>query len=94
MSAVSSDIASAGEHRFSRLGERAKRTGYNRRSHGQHLRGHTPVGGFDAAGVDAEFFPDSRFHSVLVANIGCPGKTPGLPASPGSASTKRRRGPE
>jgi len=35
-----------------------------------------PMGGFDAAGVDAEFFPDGRFHSVLVVNIGHPGKDP------------------
>ena len=35
-----------------------------------------PMGGFDAAGVDGEFFPDGRFHSVLVVNIGHPGKDP------------------
>ena len=29
-----------------------------------------PMGGFDAAGVDAEFFPDGRTKSVLVVNIG------------------------
>jgi len=32
-----------------------------------------PMGGFDAAGIDAEFFPDGRFHSILVVNIGHPG---------------------
>ncbi|WP_436535950.1 malonic semialdehyde reductase [Actinoplanes sp. HUAS TT8] len=32
-----------------------------------------PMGGFDAAGVDAEFFPDGRLHSILVVNIGHPG---------------------
>jgi len=35
-----------------------------------------PMGGFDAAGIDAEFFPDGRFHSILVVNIGHPGKDP------------------
>jgi 3-hydroxypropanoate dehydrogenase len=33
-----------------------------------------PMGGFDAAGVDAEFFPDGRLHTILVVNIGHPGK--------------------
>ncbi|MEV4349055.1 malonic semialdehyde reductase [Actinoplanes sp. NPDC049596] len=32
-----------------------------------------PMGGFDAAGVDAEFFPDGRFHAILVVTIGHPG---------------------
>jgi 3-hydroxypropanoate dehydrogenase len=32
-----------------------------------------PMGGFDAAGVDAEFFPDGRYRSLLVVNIGIPG---------------------
>lgn len=32
-----------------------------------------PMAGFDAAGVDAEFFPDGRWRSVLVVNIGHPG---------------------
>lgn len=31
-----------------------------------------PMGGFDAAGLDAEFFPDGRWRSVLVVNIGHP----------------------
>lgn len=31
-----------------------------------------PMGGFDAAGVDAEFFPDGRTKSVLVVNLGVP----------------------
>lgn len=35
-----------------------------------------PMGGFDKAGVDAEFFPDGRFKSVLVVNIGHPGADP------------------
>ena len=32
-----------------------------------------PMAGFDAAGLDAEFFPDGRWKSVLVVNIGHPG---------------------
>ncbi len=32
-----------------------------------------PMLGFDAAGVDAEFFADSTWHSQLVVNIGYPG---------------------
>ncbi|WP_433305027.1 malonic semialdehyde reductase [Actinoplanes sp. CA-030573] len=35
-----------------------------------------PMGGFDAGGIDAEFFPDGRFRSILVVNIGHPGKDP------------------
>jgi 3-hydroxypropanoate dehydrogenase len=35
-----------------------------------------PMAGFDAAGVDAEFFPDGRFRSILVVNIGHPGENP------------------
>ena len=35
-----------------------------------------PMAGFDAAGVDAEFFPDGRWRSVLVVNIGHPGQDP------------------
>ncbi|WFE53185.1 malonic semialdehyde reductase [Micromonospora sp. WMMD1155] len=35
-----------------------------------------PMGGFDAAGIDAEFFPGGRFRSILVVNIGHPGKDP------------------
>jgi 3-hydroxypropanoate dehydrogenase len=33
-----------------------------------------PMAGFDVAGVDAEFFPDGRFRSLLVVNIGKPGE--------------------
>ena len=32
-----------------------------------------PMGGFDAAGVDTEFFPDGRHKSLVVVNIGNPG---------------------
>ncbi len=35
-----------------------------------------PMAGFDAAGIDAEFFPDGRYHSILVVNIGHPGENP------------------
>ena len=35
-----------------------------------------PMGGFDAAGVDADFFPDGRFHAILAVNIGHPGANP------------------
>jgi 3-hydroxypropanoate dehydrogenase len=31
-----------------------------------------PMSGFDAAGVDQEFFPDGRWKSILVVNIGHP----------------------
>jgi 3-hydroxypropanoate dehydrogenase len=29
-----------------------------------------PMGGFDNAAVDREFFPDGRFHSIFLCNIG------------------------
>jgi 3-hydroxypropanoate dehydrogenase len=35
-----------------------------------------PMAGFDAAGIDAEFFPDGRWHTLLVVNIGRPGQNP------------------
>ena len=35
-----------------------------------------PMGGFDRDGLDAEFFPDGRWKSVLVVNIGHPGTDP------------------
>jgi 3-hydroxypropanoate dehydrogenase len=35
-----------------------------------------PMAGFDAAAVDAEFFPDGRYKSTLVVNIGHPGENP------------------
>jgi 3-hydroxypropanoate dehydrogenase len=35
-----------------------------------------PMAGFDAAAVDAEFFPDGRWRSLLVVNIGHPGENP------------------
>jgi 3-hydroxypropanoate dehydrogenase len=33
-----------------------------------------PMGGFDAAGLDADFFPEGRWKSLLVVNIGHPGE--------------------
>lgn len=33
-----------------------------------------PMTGFDAAGVDQEFFPDGRWRSLMVVNIGHPGE--------------------
>ena len=35
-----------------------------------------PMTGFDAAGLDAEFFPDGRYRSIVVVNIGRPGENP------------------
>jgi 3-hydroxypropanoate dehydrogenase len=35
-----------------------------------------PMSGFDATGVDAAFFPDGRWRSILVINIGHPGPDP------------------
>lgn len=35
-----------------------------------------PMAGFDKDGIDREFFPDGRFTSVLVVNIGHPGQDP------------------
>jgi 3-hydroxypropanoate dehydrogenase len=32
-----------------------------------------PMSGFDSAGMDKEFFPDGRWKSILVVNIGHPG---------------------
>ncbi|MDQ1717829.1 MAG: 3-hydroxypropanoate dehydrogenase [Pseudonocardiales bacterium] len=35
-----------------------------------------PMAGFDAAALDADFFPDGRWRSILVVNIGYPGENP------------------
>ncbi len=35
-----------------------------------------PMAGYDAAGLDAEFFPGGRYKSILVVNIGHPGENP------------------
>ncbi|WP_018684397.1 malonic semialdehyde reductase [Actinokineospora enzanensis] len=33
-----------------------------------------PMSGFDAAGVDREFFPDGKLRSLVVVNLGTPGE--------------------
>jgi 3-hydroxypropanoate dehydrogenase len=35
-----------------------------------------PMGGFDAAGLNADLFPDGDWSSILVVNIGYPGENP------------------
>lgn len=35
-----------------------------------------PMKGFDGPGLDAEFFPDGRWRSTLVVNLGHPGENP------------------
>ncbi|MEH0420805.1 malonic semialdehyde reductase [Streptomyces sp. B21-083] len=35
-----------------------------------------PMAGFDKDGIDQEFFPDGRWRSTLVVNIGHPGERP------------------
>jgi 3-hydroxypropanoate dehydrogenase len=35
-----------------------------------------PMGGFDGPAIDADFFPDGRWKTVLVVNIGHPGNDP------------------
>jgi 3-hydroxypropanoate dehydrogenase len=35
-----------------------------------------PMGGFDKTALDADFFPDGRWKSILVVNIGHPGPDP------------------
>ncbi|RLK62035.1 malonic semialdehyde reductase [Actinokineospora cianjurensis] len=41
-----------------------------------------PMSGFDAAGVDGEFFPDGRLRSLVVVNIGNPAEAGTFPRSP------------
>jgi 3-hydroxypropanoate dehydrogenase len=41
-----------------------------------------PMGGFDAPGVDAEFFASTTWRSHLVVNIGRPGVDPWFPRNP------------
>lgn len=41
-----------------------------------------PMGGFDRAGVDADFFPDGRQRSFLVVNIGHPASDGQFPRGP------------
>ena len=42
-----------------------------------------PMGGFDRAGVDGEFFPDGRWRSILIVNVGV--------GTPGGYSERRPR---
>lgn len=41
-----------------------------------------PIGGFDRAGVDAEFFPDGRQRAFLVVNLGTAAADGTMPRSP------------
>jgi 3-hydroxypropanoate dehydrogenase len=41
-----------------------------------------PMGGFDAAGLDDDFFPDGRLKSLLVVGIGKPGEDAWRPRLP------------
>ena len=41
-----------------------------------------PMGGFDAAGLDDDFFPDGRLKSLLVVGIGKPGENAWRPRLP------------
>lgn len=41
-----------------------------------------PMGGFDRAAVDAHFFPDGRFASLVVANVGQPVESSYYPRGP------------
>jgi 3-hydroxypropanoate dehydrogenase len=41
-----------------------------------------PMAGFDGEAIDKEFFPDGRFKSLLVVNIGHPGENPWFPRLP------------
>jgi 3-hydroxypropanoate dehydrogenase len=41
-----------------------------------------PMTGFDAAGVDAEFFADSGYKSLVVVNLGKPGENPWFNRNP------------
>ena len=41
-----------------------------------------PMLGFDAPGIDAEFFPDRNYKTILVVNIGKPGENPWFPRLP------------
>ncbi len=41
-----------------------------------------PMGGFNKATLDADYFPDGRFRSILVVNIGHPGENPWFPRLP------------
>jgi 3-hydroxypropanoate dehydrogenase len=40
------------------------------------------MGGFDPAGLDAEFFPGRDWHAILVVNVGHPGENAWLDRLP------------
>jgi 3-hydroxypropanoate dehydrogenase len=48
-----------------------------------------PMGGFDTAGLDAEFFPSGDWRSFLIVNIGYSGRSPGTNACRGWTMRKR-----
>ena len=41
-----------------------------------------PMEGFDAAGIDRDFFPDGRHHALLVMNLGYPAEDAYKPRQP------------
>lgn len=47
-----------------------------------------PMAGFDGAGIDAEFFADNGWNSILVVNIGYPGPNPWFHRLPRLESTE------
>jgi len=53
-----------------------------------------PMLGFDAAGLDAEFFSDTSLRTVLVVNIGHPGENPGSSVCRASTTTRSSAGPK
>jgi 3-hydroxypropanoate dehydrogenase len=50
-----------------------------------------PMSGFDAASLDADFFPDGRWRSILVVNIGHPGESPWFGRLPRLSQTETVR---
>jgi hypothetical protein len=53
-----------------------------------------PMGGFDAEALDADFFPDGRWRSILVVNIGHPGENPGSTGCQASTRPTSSAGPD
>jgi len=41
-----------------------------------------PMAGYDGEAIDKDFFPDGRFKTLLVVNIGHPGENPWFPRLP------------
>ncbi len=50
-----------------------------------------PMSGFDPASLDADFFPDGRWRSILVVNIGHPGESPWFGRLPRLSQTETVR---